>query len=206
MKITWFGNTFFEINSKKNRNEEISLFINPNLSEKRVKSLKKLPDIVLFSNQEIAKKYGFFGKETFIVKEPGEYEKKEIYFKGIFSDFSDKKSKENIIYKIIFERINICHLGDFNQKDFSQEQLENIGSVDILMIPIKDFSRKSMNIISQIEPRLVIPMKYENLKEVKNFLKIAGEKTENLQFFHKILIKEKDLPKEGQKIILMKEK
>ena len=60
--------------------------------------------------------------------------------------------------------MRFCHLGDLGQKQLTDEQLEKIDKVDVLMIPVGGKytidSSAAQKIISQIEPKIVIPMHY----------------------------------------------
>ncbi len=67
-------------------------------------------------------------------------------------------------------------------------------------------AKKATEIISEIEPRIVIPMHYQipglkiKLDPLDNFLKVSGlpsEKTDKLK------ISKKDLPQEETKIIIL---
>ena len=112
---------------------------------------------------------GFVGDESsihlhstlngFVIEEPGEYEINGVYVQGI------PALGEVIIYLIETEDMKICHLGDFGQKELSPEQLDQLGDIDILMVPIGGVgtidAKGASKIISQIEPKLVIPMRYQ---------------------------------------------
>ncbi len=149
----------------------------------------------------------------FLIEGPGEYEVKEIFVQGIpsFHDETEGKQRgQNTIYVIEAEEMRFCHLGDFGQKELTEDQLEQIGDIDILMIPVGgEFTldaKGATHVISQIEPRIVIPMHYliPNLKVkiegVDKFLKEIGKKSIVPQ--EKLLIKKKDLPQETQVVVL----
>ena len=118
--------------------------------------------------------------EPFVVDGPGEYEVKGISVFGVASYHDDKKGKErgqNTIYTIETEGLKICHLGDLGEK-LNEEQLEEIGGVDILLIPVGgvytiDFE-EAVEIIDQIEPKIVIPMHYKERGMTKDFDQLAG--------------------------------
>ena len=123
-----------------------------------------------------------------------------------------KERGENTIYTIEAEDLKLCHLGDFGQKELLDEQLEKIGGVDILMIPVGGIytidSKIASKIISQIEPKIVIPMHYQiprlrvKLEGLDKFLKALG--TKSIEPQNKLSIKKKDLPQEGVKIVVLK--
>ena len=72
---------------------------------------------------------------------------------------------ENTIYTIETEDLKLCHLGDLGQKELTADQLEKIGEVDILMIPVGGIytisSKEAPKIMAQIEPKIIIPMHYQ---------------------------------------------
>ncbi|MQK95695.1 MBL fold metallo-hydrolase, partial [Escherichia coli] len=75
----------------------------------------------------------------FLIEKAGEYEVKEVFIKAIPSFHDNSKGKErgeNLIFLIEVEGLKLCHLGDFGQKELESEQIEEIGEVDILMIPV----------------------------------------------------------------------
>mgnify|MGYP000465730420 CR=1 FL=1 len=155
------------------------------------------------------------GGNPFLIEGPGEYEIRGIFIQGVPSFHDSKEGKErgrNTIYTIDAEDMRICHLGDLGQKELTPEQLDKIDNVDILMVPVGGTytvdAKGASGIISQIEPRIVIPMHYKipklkiKLEGVDRFLKEMGKKTSEAQ--QKLLIKKKDLPKEETKIIVLK--
>ncbi|MEK7559699.1 MAG: MBL fold metallo-hydrolase [Patescibacteria group bacterium] len=136
-------------------------------------------------------------EKVFQITGPGEYEFKGIYVKGIKAD------SKNTIYIIIWEDMRLAHMGNFSQKELSSEIQEQIGTPDILFIPVGGGatidSEEAVKIINQIEPRIVIPMNY---KKVDEFLKEMGEKAVPEE---KLTIKKKDLPSaEDTKVIVLK--
>ena len=80
-------------------------------------------------------------------------------------------------------------MGDLGQKELTDEQVEKIGQIDILMIFAGDDCQK---IIGQVEPKIVIPMDYEN---VSKFLKTMGKPS--ITPIDKFVVKASALPKEG---------
>lgn len=150
--------------------------------------------------------------EAFVINTPGEYEKQGIQIRGITSFHDKSGGKErgpNTIYVIKAEDMAVCHLGDFGQEKFEEHQLEEIGDVDILMVPIGgtytiDY-KEAVNVVSQIEPKIVIPMHYK-IKDLKldiagpeKFLKEIGIAPEKVDKFR---IAKKNLPVEETKLIL----
>lgn len=148
-------------------------------------------------------------REPFVVTGPGDYEIKEIFIKGVLSDaLIAGKKYINTIYIFSVDDINIAFLGALGDAEFSKESREAINSPDILFIPIGgDKSGKGMldakgaaKLASSLEPRLIIPMDYDE-GTLKAFLKELGE--EKAEVVDKLTLKRKDLDnKEGDVVVL----
>jgi len=220
MQIFWKGQSCFQIISQNGKNSQVLLVIDPFDEKLGLKVPKLEADILLIShshfdhNNKKAVSSSYPGQNPFLVEGSGEYEIKGIFIQGIHSWHDEKEGKErgeNTIYTIEAEELNLCHLGDFGQKELSDEQLEKIGDVDILMVPVGGVytidSKGAAKVISQIEPKIVIPMHYqvpklkEKLEGVDKFLKAMGAKSAETQ--NKLSIKKKDLSPEGLKIVVL---
>jgi len=215
-KVYWAGQSCFEISVSNSRDHEATIVIDPfdeNFTGLKLPNLKA--DIVLVThdhkdhnNIKDVKPTGQ-GAEPFVIAGPGEYEVKGVFVQGISSFHDDVNGKEkgkNTIYVFEAEDIKFCHLGDLGQKQLTDEQLEKIDSVDVLMIPVGGggyaiSSVEAQKIISQIEPKIVIPMHYAlpklkmELDEVSKFLKTMGKPSVVAQ--DKLILKESTMPKEG---------
>ncbi|MBI2042430.1 MAG: MBL fold metallo-hydrolase [Candidatus Nealsonbacteria bacterium] len=215
MHISWHGQSFFQIVAARAKGETVSIAVDPFDETIGLKVPSVSADILLIthSHYDHSNKKAIKG-DPFLIEGPGEYEIKDVSIKGISSFHDEKEGKErgiNTIYTIEVEDMRLCHLGDFGQKELTADQLEKIGDIDILMTPVGGtftIDAKGANkIISQIEPRIVIPMHYglPNLKikldGVDKFLKEMGKKSVETQ--PKLLIKRKDLVAEETKIVVL---
>lgn len=224
MQIVWHGQSCFQVIAENAKKEKITVVIDP-FDEKlglKIPSLKA--DILLITHQhsDHNNKAAVDGSpaspagKLFLIEGPGEYEIKGVSVQGIpaFHDNSQGKERGGMtIYTIGAEEMRLCHLGDLGQKELTDEQVEEIGEIDILFIPVGSpghslDAKGASEIIGQIEPRIVIPMHYKlpgikpELEPVDKFLKImAVEKTEPQE---KLTIKQKDLPEEETKIVVLK--
>ncbi|HRY52875.1 MAG TPA: MBL fold metallo-hydrolase [Candidatus Portnoybacteria bacterium] len=210
MVITWYGQSCFKIQSG-----DTVLFTDPFDKEIGLTPPRSQADVVTVShNHYDHNNREALSGEPLIVEGPGEYEIKGVEVRGIFSFHDDKEGKErgaNTIYVIEMEGIKIGHLGDLGQSKLTAEQVEQIDGVDILMVPVGGTNtidgETAVDIINQIEPRLVIPMHYKipglSLKAdgVDVFLKEMGiAKKETVD---KLTIKKKDLPEEDMEVVVM---
>jgi len=214
MNIIWHGQSFFEISTKDIKNEELKIAIDPFDKNIGLKLPKVEAQILLITHNhsDHSNKKAISGS-PFLIESPGEYETKGVYIKGVqgFHDDSQGKEKGKVVFYIIeVENIRICHLSDIGQKELTSEQIEQIGNIDILMIPVGGVytldAKQAANIISQIEPKIVIPMHYQvpnlNLKlnSLEQFLKEIG--SSNAEPQKKFKVKMSDIPKETMQTIV----
>ncbi|MCL5010595.1 MAG: MBL fold metallo-hydrolase [Patescibacteria group bacterium] len=217
MNILWHGQSFFEIQAKGPGDSSVKIAVDPFGEGYGLKVPKVEADILLVSHQH----HDHSNKEAvkgnyFLIDSPGEYEVKGVFVKAIpaFHDNNSGRERgEVVIFKIETEAVRLCHLSDLGQKELFNEQLEEIGDVDVLFVPVGGVvtvnAKEASSIVSQIEPKIVIPMHYKipglttksDLAEVKDFLKVMGQ--ENMAPQPKIKITQKDLAKEETEIIVL---
>ena len=208
MTISWFGQSCFRIEAK-----EGSILTDPFSKDIGLKPPKIKDDLVLVShNHYDHNNIEDVGPETFIIKNPGEYEKNGIAVLGINSYHDKSEGKErgsNTIYVIKAEDMTVCHLGDLGQEKLDEKQVEEIGDVDILMIPVGGSYtinyKEALEVISQIEPKIVIPMHYKvkdlnvDIESADKFVKELGLTPEKVDKFK---IAKKTLPAEEVKLVM----
>lgn len=146
-------------------------------------------------------------KVPFIISGPGEYEIGGITISGFPSEKRFGKNELlNTIYSLELEGIRLCILGAVSSPDLKSEQIEGIGEVDIIFVPIGgEFLSPSdaEKIAVTLGAKLVIPLQCEGSgeKELKLFLKEAG--AEDAKPVDKLTLKKKDLEgKEGDVVLL----
>lgn len=216
MQIFWKGHSCFQILTNPDKKNQVKIVIDPFSEEIGLKPPKLEADILLISHSH----YDHNNKKIvsgnpFLIEGPGEYEVKGVWIEGIFSWHDQNEGRErgeNTIYLIEAENLRICHLGDFGQKKLTDEQMEKIGEVDILMIPVGGVytisAKEAIDILAQIEPKITIPMHYLlpklkiKIEGVEKFLKSLGIK--KLEPLPKLSVKKKELSPEEAKIILLK--
>ena len=118
---------------------------------------------------------------------PGEYEIGEVFITGVQTNGKRKKADElkNTLYLIDYNGVTIAHLGNMNRIP-SQTEIEALGNVNIALVPVGGGSglnaSKASEIISLLEPNLVIPMHFKTpdckieLDALDKFLKQMGVK------------------------------
>jgi len=211
MKITWYGQGCFQIILKEREQPQISIVVNPFDKEMKLKSPWSKADVLLISQKQGAKGELKNSKNNpFLINWPGEYEIKGVFVQGIAipceKDKELGKCQDSTIFTIKAEGLEICYLGPFSLKELTTKQLDDIGDIDILMVPTGGLSvldsKQAMKIISQIEPKIVVPMYYQisglkNKREtLKDFLKAFG--AESVKAEKVMVVKEKDIPKEDE--------
>ncbi|MFA6272629.1 MAG: MBL fold metallo-hydrolase [Patescibacteria group bacterium] len=204
MFITWLGQSCFKIQSR-----EVQIIIDPvskvsGLRRPRIANI----DMVIVSSPEFSLEDP--KSETLVIDGPGEYEAKQIFVKGIPIEHENGNLSDTI-YWLEIEGVTIGHLGKLNSP-LTDKQLESMEGLDILLVPVGGNgvldAKQASEAISQIEPRIVIPMHYKisGLKEkrdsIDTFKKAMGvngtEKVES-----RLVIKKKDLPQDDMQITIL---
>lgn len=212
MDIYFYGQACFKIKGKS-----ASVFIDPYKSEFTGLKLPKdlSADLALSThNHDDHNNLDVITDATIKITGPGEYEVKGVSVTGI-STFHDKENGtqrgRNTVYNVSLDGLNIVHLGDLGHT-LSEEQIEEIGSTDILLVPVGSVytidSKLASDVVSQLEPKIVIPMHYGlpglkfELEPVENFLKEMGFESTEPQ--PKLSVTKDKLPSELQVVVLNK--
>lgn len=217
MQIEWLGQACIKIQTKPGPNGEVTVIFDPYEPAKVGLKLPKLTsDIVAITHDHFDHNYtaGITG-DYFLIEGPGEYEVKQTFIYGIpgFHDNTGGSQRGSItMYVLESEGMLLAHLGDLGQTELTDEQIEQLEGVDILIIPVGGVytidAKQAVNIISQIEPRIVIPIHYAipglkiKLDPLDKFLKIMGVKSSEV--IDKYKITKKDLPSEETKVVVLK--
>ena len=141
----------------------------------------------------------------FSVKGPGDYEIKDIFIKGTMTESTiNEKKYINTIYSFSVENISICFLGCVSNGKLNTEIRGDLGSPDILFVPIGNHdlldSSEAYKLAVSLEPKIIIPMDYDD-KTLKAFLKEGGQ--DKVEAIDKLTLKAKDLiGREGEIVVL----
>ncbi|MBU0648587.1 MBL fold metallo-hydrolase [Patescibacteria group bacterium] len=213
MQITWHGLSCFKIQGKVG-GEEISIVIDPYQKTTGLKLPRSFSaDIVLISENRPEQNNGEgVGGNPFIIKHPGEFEVRGVFIYGIniFKNGEVKEGRRPLIYRIELEGIRIAHLGTL-YRPLKDEELAALREIDIVTLPVGGgpviSPQQADELVSQIEPRIVIPMYFsvpgvkEKLATVDKFCKEIGIcASEKLS---KLKINKKDLPQEDMQVITL---
>lgn len=190
MEISYLGKSTFRIKGKK-----ATIFTDPIFDQENTEG-----DI--FTLSRIDDSMPLYSGSGIICFGPGEYEKNDVKIVGVSNIIDKTKNTKNTIFNLNIDNINICHLGEGINKELSSEQMEQIGKVDILLLPIPSDSDYdpaiSSKLVSELEPKIVIPMYEQNASTnsttLEKLLKELG--SENAQSENKLVLKGDKLPEE----------
>ncbi|HEY4695029.1 MAG TPA: MBL fold metallo-hydrolase [Candidatus Nanoarchaeia archaeon] len=212
MDITYLGQASFRIKGKT-----ATVVLDPYSDDIGIKFPKVEADIVTVSHEHYDHNAAsLVGGEPFVVRGPGEYEVKGVEILGVDSFHDEKGGAErgkNAIYNLKIDKINVCHLGDLGQNSLTNEQVEEIGNVDLLLIPVGGHftidASVAAKVASQLEPKIIIPMHFRDpqtkiteLEGAEKFLKEMGK--ENVQPVSKFSVHADKFPEETQVVLMQK--
>ena len=210
MIITYFGKQFFKI-----QQGEMVLAFNPvSKDSKSGISTHFGADIGLITTNHPdyngVDQLSHGDRTPFIISGPGDYEVKEIFVKGVMSNaLVGGKKYINTIYLLSVDDIDIVFLGALSDIEIGKDAREVIEEPDILFIPVGGKGSRESGVLdvkdavklaSSLEPKMIIPMDY-NETSLKAFLKEIGE--EKAEVVDKLTLKRKDLEgKESEVVVL----
>ena len=163
MKIKWFGQSCFRLTAENG----IKIVMDPYANMFGYKLPEIDANIVTTSHDHSDHNNVGAVKGDFVHnKDPGVFSQEGIGIKGV-QTFHDKvsgtKRGKNIVYNFRIDGLNVCHCGDLGHL-LSLEQINEIGKVDILLLPIGGRvtldASGAAEVMKQLNPAVVIPMHY----------------------------------------------
>lgn len=207
MEILWLGQSSFLIRGKSAKvvtDPYDSKFVGlklPKVEAEIVTVTHDHPD-----HNSVSSVIASDGGQPFVIKGPGEYEVKGISVFGVATYHDENKGADrgkNTVYVIEVDGVKICHLGDLGHK-LTEEQLQEIGDVDVLLVPVGGFftidAKVAVEVVRQLEPLVVVPMHYK----VPGLVPMIAEKIVGVEPFLKEMGVESSTP--VQKLFLTKDK
>jgi L-ascorbate metabolism protein UlaG (beta-lactamase superfamily) len=182
MEISWLGHSCFRLKGR-----QATVITDPFSPDLGYSLGKPTATIVTVSHQHPGHSYveGIGGDPRLVIG-PGEYEISNVLIIGIATFHDEDRGSirgKNTIYLIEMDELSVCHLGDLGHV-LTDEQVEELGNVDVLMVPVGGISTvnaaKAAEIVRQLEPKVVLPMHYKTpeinleLEPVDRFLKEIG--------------------------------
>jgi L-ascorbate metabolism protein UlaG (beta-lactamase superfamily) len=210
MDINWLGHSCFRI-----KGSQSTVITDPYSPDLGYSLGKQSASIVTISHQHPGHSFisGIVDNPR-VISGPGEYEVSNTLVIGLatFHDKEEGRQKgKNTVYVIELDELSVCHLGDLGHV-LSADQVENIGNVDILLVPVGDVSTinatSAAEVVRQLEPRIVVPMHYKTpvltreLEPVDRFLKEIGVKDPTSISRPKLTVTKNNLPAAMQVVLL----
>ncbi|MEK7631379.1 MAG: MBL fold metallo-hydrolase [Patescibacteria group bacterium] len=214
MIITWLGHSCFKIQTTN-----ATILTDPYDNGIGIRLPKVTADLVLVSHDhsDHSNIAGVSGT-PYVASSPGEYEVRGVFAQGLSAFHDNTNGSEcgaTTIFRIEAEDMKLVHLGDLGQAKLTDEQFEHCNGADILFIPVGGHytidAKTAVDIITQLEPRIVIPMHYKipgldakkfPIDGVDTFIKHMGVASNGHE--DKLKIVKKDLPQEETKVIILK--
>lgn len=177
MEITYLGHSSFKLKGK------VATVVTDPYDEKVGKYPKDTQaDIVTVSHDhsdhnQTSKLLG----TPFVIAGPGEYEVKGVSVIGVHTFHDDQSGAArgiNTVYVIEMDELRLVHLGDLGHK-LTEENLAEIGSVDIVFIPVGGEytidAKIAAEVVKQVDPWIAVPMHYQQEGlEAGTFGKLVG--------------------------------
>lgn len=178
MIITWLGHSSFLIEDSHGR----KVLTDPFDKSVGYKLFEGDVDLVTVSHHHFDHDYTEKIKYDNLVDKSGFFNLSDIPVTGIPS-YHDKvkgaKRGENVIFILDIDGYKVCHLGDLGYV-LSQEEIENLGHIDVLLIPIGGNytinGKEASQVAKAINSPIIIPMHYKTpllsfeLEGLENFL------------------------------------
>lgn len=172
MKIKWYGHAAFLVTTDRG----IKIILDPYESgayggQLAYGKIKDQADIALTSHDHADHNdtKSLPGSPQ-VVKGIGLKNIKGITIKGISTYHDPSKGSErgtNTIFNLQVDSVQVCHLGDLGHV-LSEEELSEIGPVDILLIPVGGYftidAEEATRVVDQVKPKVVIPMHFKTEK------------------------------------------
>lgn len=200
MVISWLGDAGIRLQTK-----DAVLVIDPPSSETGFRMPKQASDIVAVTQRD-GRDPKAVGGEPMIIDAPGEYERKNIFVYGL----GLASEPNHVHWRVEVEEMSFGHLGNL-QHMLENGELTQLEGVDVLFIPVGGNDvlapARATELISQIEPRVVIPIQYKtsggkaSYGTLEAFLKDMGAKSSESQAKWKI--QKKDLPAEETQVVIL---
>lgn len=205
MEFQYFGGNCVKMVTK-----DASIVVDDVLESLGLKSVTKDGDITIATRFDMP----VAESSQLSIKQPGEYEASKVAIQGIpVRAHMDEDGKQSAtVFKLTSTELRVAVVGHIHP-DLDEEQLESIGIVDVLIVPVGGNGYTldaigALKVIKKIEPKIVIPVHYNDPKlsyevpqaELEDVLKnMAMEPAETTD---KLKLKASDLPENTQLIIL----
>ncbi|HLF37882.1 MAG TPA: MBL fold metallo-hydrolase [Anaerolineales bacterium] len=177
MEIVWYGLSCFRMKERG----LATVVTDPYDTALGLPALKLTADVVTISHDSPGhNNFGGVKGERLRVTGPGEYEVGGVFITGISMAAKGQRKNgkvPNTLYVFEFEGLTVAHLGDLAYVP-TQAQIEDLGPVDIALVPVGGGEgltpAEAAEVISLIEPSLVVPMQFKTGGEKIKLGQVAG--------------------------------
>ncbi len=223
LTIRWFGQSFFQITTSAGTKividphaieqyprvqveADLVLITHPHLDHSTLTPITNRDKAKILHGIKVA------GRRQDWVPIDEKFKDVQVYSLGTFHDKESGMARgKNTVFIIEADGLRICHLGDLGH-ELSDRQVQTIGTVDVLMIPIGGIytlnGTDAKKVMAQIKPRrLVLPMHYgtkafEDLVGPEEFLDGLKNVVRQLDT-NEIVLNPAEKPPEEPKVVLL---
>ncbi len=210
MEIVWYGLSSFRFTERG----VASVITDPYPDDYGYIHPRSKADIITISSDDPLRNAikGIRGPSK-VLDGPGEYEIGGVFVTGVAltnKKTRNSEARRNVIFVFEYDRVTICHLGSLNHVP-PQSQIEALGTVNVLLTPVGGPDLLSVSqaseLVSMLEPNLVIPMHYHvppvtlKLPKVDSFLKEMG--ANKVEAAESLKVTSSSLPEETQVALLI---
>jgi L-ascorbate metabolism protein UlaG (beta-lactamase superfamily) len=159
MDIEYKGGNCVVLTVKKN-----TIVVDPKLSDLKLKDQGANAGVQLLTQPQFEAPHG---ENTLVINGPGEYEFANMSIRGVAAQAhmdTPEDGKKATMYSITAEDISVVVAGHVHP-DISEDQLEELGVVDVLIVPVGGGgytldATGAVELIRRIDPKIVIPTHY----------------------------------------------
>lgn len=179
MEINWYGYNCFGLKTKNG-----ALVVDPYKNDVGLKLPNIKANVVVLSEEgNKSNNSEEIGGDPKVLTWPGEYEVAGIAITALkvagTADSKKSSPSKAMMYSFDADGLKVCYISNFTAP-ISEELMESIGDVDVLIVPLNGNLEEIHKVIEEIEPRIVIPVGYSTpgLKadagDLDTFLKKTG--------------------------------
>lgn len=163
MELSWLGHGCFRL-----KNRDITIILDPFSNESGFSSrgFGEADVITISHDHPTHNNVAAVSGHPRVINGPGEYEVAGVLITGVRTYHDGNKGAElgrNTAYVIEIDDMRVCHLGDLGHVP-TPSQAEALNGAEVLLIPVGGHSTvdaaAAAEVISLLEPRLVVPMHY----------------------------------------------
>ena len=182
MDINWYGHSCFRL-----RGRDVSVVTDPYGPAAGFGALKASATAVTISHDHPNHNYArAISDARKIVTGPGEYEIGGLMITGVATaplQLGDGSRLKNTAYLIQVDEVTVCHLGAISTV-LTSDEIDQLKDTEVLLLPVGGHgtitATQASQIVSQLEPRMIIPMRYASdgnesqLDSAESFCKEMG--------------------------------